>query len=53
MPKECPKCASEISEINILIESKINRDMVCHWCIIVEENTYQLSEVSENEAIHD
>ena len=49
MPKECPRCASEISEINILIKSKINDDYVCHWCIIVEENTYQLSEDSEDE----
>ena len=44
MIKECPKCGSQISEINILIKSEINGEMVCHWCIIVEENEYQLGE---------
>lgn len=38
MIKTCKRCASEISDINEEIKSKINGDMVCHWCIIVEES---------------
>jgi hypothetical protein len=50
----CPKCASEISDINELLVSPLDNIEKCHWCVIVDEYSIEFrTEGNDDEAIHD
>ena len=50
MPKQCPKCAREISDINELLTSPLDNIARCHLCEIVREYyNYENLEGEENE----